>query len=178
MVEKITFQDPTKRKLGILLDEQGVKQAIDAWAAEDYRKLLLLCRQRNISEGPSMFACLALDLARELFPEPKKRGAKPKWDEMRKGCLVVEVERLANKDDSSHGIEWACTQLAKREPWLSFLTGGSEPAESLRAKYYESRDDKWANICRDAFELRRHEERLADWDEYVIYAVKKQSPIK
>jgi hypothetical protein len=40
---------------------------------------------------------LALELARKLYPEPKRRGHKNKWTPLIRAVLVVEVERRIEK---------------------------------------------------------------------------------
>lgn len=182
MTDKITFQDPTSRRVGLLADNAYIEQKASQWAAEDHEKLILLCQQHGIKAGPHMFYTLALELARELHPEPKKRGRKSKWTEQNKGMLVAEIERLVTPNDSSHGIEWACTQLAKREPWASFIDakeGGLSdpaPAKALRKIYFESRNHMWAAICRDAFKFHEHEDTLAEWESLVSDSVNNLHP--
>ncbi len=177
MTKKITFQDPATRRVGILANDAQIEQMATKWAAEDHEKLFMLGQQRGIKAGPDMFYQLALELARELHPEAKKRGRKSKWTELSKGVLVVEVERLVIPNDPSHGIEWACTQLAKREPWVSFIeaTEGElsspAPAKALRQIYFEFRTHRWSAAFRDAFKYHQHEGRLAEWENLVIDAV-------
>lgn len=172
MATKTTFADPAKRRPGLLLSAEEKQKQIEAWLDEDFEKLILLCQERGIRTGPTMFINLALELARELYPEPRKRGAKSKWSDLTKGCLVVEIERLV-REDSLHGIEWACTQLAKRDPWRSFLANGENIAESLRAKYYEFQQNKWAKTFRDAFKYYESQGTIEQWNELVLDAVKK-----
>lgn len=143
----------------------------DKFDKEDRPKLLMLCQHYRIVESPNMYYELSLELARELFPEPKKPGRRSKWTALIKGVLVVEVERLVRPDDPSHGVEWACKQLAKREPWQSFLevkegvTFGPDPAEALRQVYYGYRGDKWADVTRCAFRVYEQKDAIAEWEE-------------
>lgn len=182
MADKITFQDPASRHFGLLADDASIEQKTTQWAAEDHEKLLILCQRLGIDAGPDMFYKLALELARELHPEAKKRGRKSKWTDQNKGALVVEVERLCNPDNPAHGVEWACTRLAKREPWLSFIDakeGGASdpaPAKALRQIYFESRNHMWSAIFRDAFKFHEHEGTLAEWENLVSDFVINPSP--
>lgn len=169
MTKKIVFQDPASRRTGLLADTAHIKQKVEEWADEDHARLLMLCNNYGIHDSPMMFYKLALALAREIYPEPKKRGRKSKWTVLNKGVLVVEVERLVRPNDLAHGVEWACTQIAKREPWASFLeakeggTFGPDPAEALRQIYFEFRGDKWADVSRDAFRMYEHEDAIGEW---------------
>jgi hypothetical protein len=137
----------------------------------------LLCQHYGIQDSPDMFYELALTLARELYPEPRKRGRKTKWTAVTKGALVVEVDRIKWPNDSLHGVEWACGQLAKTEPWLSFLETKegnsivSDSAEALRKVYYEFRDDHWAKLVQESFIRHEREGRLDEWENLVIYFV-------
>ena len=125
-----------------------------------------------------MFYQLSLALAREMYPEPKKRGRPSKWTSVNKGVLVVEIERLIDNDDQFHGIEWACAQLAKREPWVSFLETKdgdfvADPAEALRQVYFASRSDKWATVARGSFKYHEYMGTVDTWDKEVFDCVKK-----
>jgi len=184
MTKKIAglqFQSNEKRKPGLLaqalLSDGAMQELVAKHVAEDHSKLIMLCRHYGIQDGPAMFYQLSLALAREIYPEPKKRGRKSKWTELNKGVLVVEVERLIHADDPAHGVEWACGVLAKREPWASFLESkeGSfspDPKEALRKVYFDFRSDKWANISRDAYKYHEHEGIVEQWDEDVFNVVK------
>jgi len=48
-----------------------------------------------------MYYKLSIALARELYPERKKVARKVKWNDMIKGILVVEIERLTKSGNSS-----------------------------------------------------------------------------
>ena len=182
MAKKIAFQDPATRTIGLLADEAYLKKEVEKWVGDDHSKLLMLCRQYEIKNSPTMFYELALALARKLYPEPKKSGRKSKWTLLNKGALVVEVERLVIPGDPSHGVEWACKQLAKREPWLSFIdakgegTLGPDPTEVLRRIYFDFRSDKWAKISRDAFKMYQHEEAIEEWESQVCDFVRNPHP--
>ena len=181
-VQGLHFQSEEKRKPKILaaalLDDGSLHDLVKRDVEEDYDKLLLLCKQYGIERGESMFVQLSLALAREIYPEPKKRGRKSKWTYLNKGALVVEVERLVRPDDESYGVQWACRQLAKREPWASFLEAkegsdlGSDPAEALRQIYFKFRNDKWATVSRDAFKQYEAEGAITIWEKQVSDFVK------
>lgn len=181
-IPDLHFQSEERRKPRILAaalrDDGSLHDLVNKSVEEDYAKLLLLCKQYGIKQGESMFFQLSLALAREIYPEPKKRGRKTKWTDLNKGALVVEVERLVNADDPAHGVEWACRVLAGREPWESFLemkegsNFGPDAAEALRQVYFKFRRDKWAAVSRDAFKQYEAEDAITAWEERVSDFVK------
>jgi hypothetical protein len=185
-IPELWFQSEETRKPGLLTaahwDDGSLGEHRKKYGEEDSAKLLLLCQQYGIQSSPIMFYELALALAREIYPEPKKRGAKSKWTALNKGALVVEVERLMRPNDPAHGVEWACKQLSKREPWASFLeakesgTLGPNLAESLRQVYFGFRGDKWANVSRDAFKMYEHDGGIEQWEDCVIDFVRNPHP--
>lgn len=180
--KKISFQREESRRIGVFMDETAIRKQVAEWVSEDHAKLLMLCQHYGIHDSPGMIYQLALALAREIYPEPKKRGRKSKWTALNKGALVAEIERLVKPGDPAHGVEWACNQLAKREPWASFLeikeggTLGPDSAEALRRVYYDFRSDKWAEVSRDAFRWHEHENTLAEWEIMVLDSVRNPHP--
>jgi len=180
-IEGVAFQAEESRRFGVLIDEAGRREQARKWVEADHAMLLLLCQQYGIKEHPTMFYELALALARERYPEPKKRGRKSKWTLLNQGMLVVEVERLVKPNDPSRGVDWACQQLAKREPWKSFLekksgTISAEPAEALRQVYYNSRDEGWTELSRDAFKFNEIQGEIEEWDNLVFDCVRNPYP--
>jgi hypothetical protein len=150
------------------------------WAEEDRTKLCLLCEQRGIKDGPDMFYCLALALARERYPASKKPGRPKKWTEWIGGMLVVEIERLVKYKGPRYSVNWACGQLAKREPWKSFLevngdTKSHDPVKSLRQAYYSSRDGKTTKLLRLAHERCENAYSAELWQAFVTSFVKESS---
>jgi hypothetical protein len=177
MSKKIYFEDPESRLIGPLADEAFIKKKCKEWADNDHTKLLKLCEWYGIEVGPSMFYQLSLELARKLHPEPKKRGRKSKWTMLNKGALVVEVERLVRPNDQTHGVEWACRQLANKEPWASFIeakdgTLGPDPSEALRQIYFGFCGHAWAEISRKAYLMYEYEGKISDWERSVADYVK------
>ncbi len=181
MVKKIPeqrFQNEETRKpqllAAALADDGSLRDRIREYSEDDSAKLLLLCQHYGIQASPIMFYELALALARKLYPEPKKRGRKSKWTLLNQGVLVVEIERLAKPDNPAHGVAWACKEIAKREPWKSFLeikesdTTNPDPAEALRQTYYNFRADKWAEVERDAFKSCELAGAVEVWEKHVF----------
>jgi hypothetical protein len=185
-IPDLQFQSEEARKPGLLagalFDDDSLCDRLKKYSEEDRAKLLLLCRHYGIQASPIMFYELALALAREIYPEPKKRGRKSKWTALNKGALVVEVERLTRPDDPAHGVEWACKQLSKRELWASFLeakegdTLGPDPTEALRQIYFAFRGDKWASVSRDAFRMYENEGAITEWEKQVSDFVRNPHP--
>lgn len=180
-IPELSFPASETRRLGLLMDEAAGQEKVAEWVKEDQSKLLLLCQHYGIQTNPFMFYELALALARKLYPEPKKRGRKSKWTALNQGALVVEIERLTIPNDPARGVNWACTKLAKREPWESFLETKEgdttpDPAEALRQVYYDFKDNKWAAVMRDAFKMREHEDTVSEWDEQVTDFVRNPRP--
>jgi len=169
------------RQLGLLMSEADIREHKAKWANEDHRKLLLLCQHYAIAEGPHMFYLFALSLAQDFvdgFKERKPRGRKLKWTDLNKSVLVVEIERIAKHP--ARKVAWAAKQLAKRELWKSFIeakdSGISDPAEALRQAYYDFKDDRWANITRDAFKMHEHEDTISEWESFVADVVNNPHP--
>jgi hypothetical protein len=180
MVKKIPslrFQghDTRKRRLlaAALRNDGSLSERAKEYSEEDSAKLQLLCLHYGIQSSPSMFYELALELAREIYPEAKKSGRKSKWTELIQAALVVEVERLKRPNDPAHGAEWACEQLAKRKPWKSFIEkkesskSSPDPAEALRKKYYDFRNDKWADVFRGVFKMHELQGLIDEWEKRV-----------
>ncbi len=176
------FASEDSRKLGLLTSPAQALKKIQAWQKEDDQKLLRLCSHYKIATSPRMFEQLALVLARELYPAKKKSGRKTKWVEAIKGMLVVEIERLVDADNTSHGVEWACKQLSTREPWKSFLEkkesedSSIDPAEALRKIYFDFKKNKLAAVTRKAFKYHERESTIAEWEKLIVEFVSNPHP--
>lgn len=139
----------------------------------DMEKLLLrsLAYHRYIEHGPTMWMDLALSLARDVYPEKKRRGPDQKWSRERRGVLVMEVQLLRAADSPKKSIAWACTQLARRSVWKAFLrSDDGNLAESLRRAYYQSVKDK--SLVEEAREKYSLVSGAGCWDEFVAQVVK------
>lgn len=165
------------RRFGLLMNEEEMRKKSAEWHKEDMKNLLLLCDHYGIKEKENdlliAFFKLSLALAKELavpaFVEQKPRGRKKKWTEFNKAILVAEVERVMEPNNPQYGVSWATAQLAKKEPWRSFVGSneealGSDPSEVLRQIYYESKETFWASVTRDA--CRYHMEGYAPMEEW------------
>lgn len=170
----VKFQNPGTRQLGLLLDEAGRQRQIDSWIAEDYRKMLLLAEQYGVSESPAMWFELALVLARELHPAKGKPGRPTSWSKWNLALLVIEVERKRDSSPRGGSIEWACGELARRDPWKQFVQTvakgdhhGPDPREALSKRYHEGRSSKAKrelSLMRDVFRQHSHSGTLDEWD--------------
>lgn len=162
------------RQLHLLMDEAEIREQRAKWAAEDYQKLLLLCEHYGIPTTPIgafTFYDLAMRLAQDFVPgfqEEVPRGRKQKWHIGNMGALVVEIERLVQSGDESHGVFWAAGVLAKREPWKSFLDTSREPKAVVQKVYYNFREDLFAEICRKAFAYHELQNDIDGWEQGVI----------
>ena len=84
------FPSAESRQLGYFMDPGERQETLEQWAAEDTAKLFLLCRHYGIPSSPTQFLELALALARDLYPEPRRRGRKSKWTRAIQAMLVVK----------------------------------------------------------------------------------------
>lgn len=131
---KVTFARSESRRSRVLESE------------EDFIKLLELCNFYNIENGNAMFYELALALARDFLPEPKNKGVKKRIPGLLWIPLVDAVNKIVVPNDRNHGVQWACRQLTKIEPWKTFTSvkgngvETSNPAEILRKWYYSNRN--------------------------------------
>lgn len=171
--------------LSYLHNEAKFMKFLNANAEEDANKLRLLCQHYDILEGAQMFRALSLALAREFVPgfqERKALGRPSKWTMLNKGALVVEIERLTERAGTARRVSWAAKQLAKREPWKSFIeskeTGQTnpDPAEVLRNAYQDFKGDRFANVSRKAFKWYQHNDTVHLWDAAVTDFVRNPHP--
>lgn len=155
------------RRLPLLADEAKQLEIIDGWIQEDHEKLLLLCDEMGIAEGPHCFYQLALALARKHYVGFQERNLMGKWTNVTSGFLVVEIERLTKAPNRKpgHTAKWAAGQIAKRPEWRAFLGGsGIDPGEALRVRYQSFKGDRWAKIMRKAFKWHEHHETIGEWE--------------
>lgn len=172
------------RKLGLfsydrerqfhLTDEKDIEVRQKEWLREDIENVDSLCEHYGLEKG--QFFRLCIELARELkipaFKEEPKRRAK-KWDDHAGGVLVVEVNRLIDPNNQSHGVVWACQELAKREPWKSFLeekdgdNTSPNPGEALRRVYYNFKDRKFTKVLHKAYLYHENNNDRSGWDSMV-----------
>lgn len=164
---------------------------------EDIARVDALCAEREIQPGSTMYLVLALQLAREAYPEAKKAGRNKVWNDLTYGVLVVEVERLKGKGDAVKPLTWVCKKLAKQPHWLKFLSQrddpdcfSTNPSEALRKAYnsYIAKMKKnWelapepkprlkAAAFRDMYSLHQLEGTVEEWDKFVVDVLK--TPMK
>ena len=168
----VTFEPAESRQVltGLLTPAQ-VDELVTQWVEDDHNRLLQLCAHFGVANGPDQWYQLALTLARELYPAPKKRG-RIKWHALTIMPLVVEIERLVRPGDPAQGPAWAAKKLAKREPWRSFMSDQMDAAEALRKAYFDHRDDDWAQMARDGFKRHEAQGTIPEWDARVVDLVK------
>jgi hypothetical protein len=167
MTIKSRFPNSEKRKLGLLMTDEQKIERIQKWDDEDFEIMLKLCEEHGVTSWYG----LALKLAKELYTERKKKGRKTKWDDYAKGVLVVEVERLS-KDTKT--IESACYQLSKIEPWKSFVekkessNTAPDAGAALNEQYADFKNDKWAEISRNAYFYHVETNKIDEWEKQVL----------
>jgi hypothetical protein len=154
-----------RRRIPLLVDDAAQMEVIRTWEKEDHEKLLLLCAELNIAEGPNRFYDLSLALARKYHRAFQESAPLGKWTDIAGAYLVVEVERLTQADDKpGHGELWAAYQLIKRPEWRAFLGGSEDPGEALRRQYQKFKKHPLASVARDAFKHHEMESDLAGWE--------------
>jgi hypothetical protein len=126
-----------------------------------------------------MYLELALQLAREAYPESKKTGRNKVWNDLMLGALVVELERYIESRKTKPSISSASDILAEKQPWAKFLSertlnegkdlGGTspDPGEVLRKKYNSFCNNLKANVMRDVYRLQLLEGTTDEWDRFV-----------
>lgn len=180
MSKSIKFPDRGYEGPGLITTlelERARLERIAKLDLDDYRRMLDLCIKFNIDlgKGESIWYDLALILARELYPEPKKKGRKTKWTQTKGAVLVVEMERLmGEKEPSKQYIQSVAYELSKQEPWKSFIEAkesgetSADPGEALRKVYFSFKNKWWTHICRDGFQYHVQTQDIEGWDQYVI----------
>lgn len=133
----------------------------------EYLLLRSLANHLDIPSDQSMWCELALTLARELMPEPLQQGAPVKWTPNLSIGLIGEVKRLVVPGDKAKGISYACSILAKNEPWANLLPSDSigVKKETLRKKYYALRKD--AVFFSEANKQCKKLKSEGGWDSYI-----------
>ena len=120
-----------------------VRKQLEQRQKEKFQKLLLLCDHFEIDRNdPQLWFRLSLALALEHvrgFKEIRKPGAKQKWTPFKKLELKIAVDRKIKEAGKNRGknVTWACSVLAKQEPWKALLAKDTKPVEALRHIYYE-----------------------------------------
>lgn len=166
----VRFPIGERMPIGLLATSEEIESAVEKQKAADRDRLLTLCRYYGIAQGPEQHYLLALRLARELYPEARKRGAKVSWTDQARAALVVEIERLVVQGDRSKGAAWAATQLAKQPLWQRFGVKGV--AETLRKAYMDSKSNWLVPIMRDAFLLHEAQGTISEWNKIICDCVK------
>ena len=166
------------RRLPLLLDDAGQLDVIRSWQDEDHAKLLLLCDDFGIEDGPARFYLLSLALARKHCIGFQELTPKGKWTPTTQGYLVVEIERLTadKRKQRGHTVAWAADTLAKRTEWVEFTGGkGVDRGEALRVQYQAAKLQLWSKIMRQAFKWHSHNDTLPEWGAGLLEALRDRS---
>jgi hypothetical protein len=156
----------------MLVSTEEQLEVIREWHREDYDKLLLLCAEMGIDDGPSRFYDLSLALARKHHSAFQESPSLGKWTDIAGAYLVVEVERLTADQKPGHGELWACYQLIKRSEWRRFLGMGDDPnepqtkdsGEALRRQYQRFKKHPLADAARNAYKLHEMQDNIREWE--------------
>jgi hypothetical protein len=84
------------------------------------------------------------------FQRRAKPGRTKTWDVFADAEARIAVEDLLQtyeRNSDTRGVSWACSVLARREPWKSKLARARKPAEILRQAYYRA-DSSWCEAVR------------------------------
>lgn len=175
---KIRFPEPLSNAPGLLWDGWTNSEVFRKFQIqelqEDIARVNALCAEREIPEGSKMYLELALQLAREAYPETKKPGRTKVWNDLTLGALVVELDRYIASHKTKPTFGSACNTLANQQPWKSFLSERNElagtdpdPGQVLRQAYNSFRDNPKANVMRDVYRLHLLEGTTDKWDQFV-----------
>lgn len=172
------------RHLPVLASAEEQLDVIRAWVKEDHDKLLLLCAEMGIDDGPNRFYDLSLALARKHHPAFQESAPLGKWTDVAGAYLVVEVERLTADSKPGHGELWACYQLIKRPEWREFLGMGDDlkapqtkdSGEALRRQYQRFKKHPLAGVARDAYKLHEMQDNIREWETDLIDVLRNPHP--
>ena len=161
------------RHLPAFAGDEELAKLIDRWSREDYEKLLLLCDDLNIADGPARFYQLSLALARKHYTGFQQLQPASKWTVLVRAYLVVEIESLVANGLSA---KKAAAVLAGRSEWKEFLKSTDNGAEGLRVQYQRFKNDRFADDMRDAHRLHVHNGTLLEWHQRLLDALKNPHP--
>lgn len=161
------------RHLPLLASAEEQLKVIRSWDKEDHDKLLLLCAEMGIDDGPSRFYDLALALARRQYAGFQQDPPLKKWTDITRGYLVVEVERLTA---GGLDVTAAAGVLAERPEWKAFLSKTRDGGEGLRVQYQNFKESRFAAVMRDAFKYDEIENTLDEWHENLLEALENPHP--
>ena len=167
------------RRLPLLADEAMQLEVMGKWADDDHQKLLLLCDEMGVPDGPQRFYLLSLALARRHIIGFQERIPQGKWTQLTLGFLYVEIRRLTadQRKQPGHTVAWAADTLSRRAEWKEFLGGkGEDRGEALRVQYQRFMQYPMANAMLDAFWWHRHAETLSEWDGLLRDALRDPHP--
>jgi hypothetical protein len=167
------FEEPMLRRFGLLDDESMQVDKLVQWEQQDLEEMEKLRQGYGIPDTALKWYLLALELAREAYPKPRKRGPKTKWNGFVCGALVVEVDRLvaANKGKHGKGLSWALKTISKQKRWANFVERrdgiGRSDAAGIEWYYDQNKKSKNARMVRYAFLYCRETNTLDEWERLV-----------
>ena len=161
------------RYLPLLASAEEQLNVIRSWDKEDHDKLLLLCAEMGIDDGPRRFYDLALALARRQYAGFQQAAPLSKWTDVTRGYLVVEVERLTA---GGLDVKAAAGVLAGRPEWKAFLNKTRDGGEGLRVQYQNFKEARFAAVIREAFKYYEIQNTLDEWHKNLLGALKNPHP--
>jgi len=141
-------------KIGLLLDHYDLKVG-----------------SSDLGELPA-YMILAYFLARDSgiagFQEEKKRGRKQKWSDVIKAYLVADMVRIQALSVREISAREAARILSRKDPWKSFVeskddSSASDPGETLRQIYSESKDSLYSSFLCGRMEKLVNNNKEAEW---------------
>ena len=141
--------------LGLFPTDEEWNQIGNAAVAEEIAKIDLLFDHYEIDRGlPDACMRLVYYLATAHVPGLKrirKAGAPQTWSVMDYSELKIAVDDLRAHQENGviKSIAWACTKLARHEPWKSRIGKLGNAVEALRRAYYKA-DPRWTEALRKA----------------------------
>jgi hypothetical protein len=91
------------------------------------------------------FLVMAMAKTHPKHRDRKRPGARRVWGDFQRAALVSEVNRMTSelkKSGERYSDKAACTAIASRPHWRSFLKGVDDPAETLRQTHSRAKRDK------------------------------------
>jgi len=164
-------------EIGLLMDEEQQNEAIRKRVDIELAKLDQLSEYYELRVGD--YCSLALALAREFiagFKEAKPKGRPAKWDQVIRGYLYVDVERVAR----DFGPKKRYANVAKKPHWAAFidsvdaLNRDADPAEAVRKQYLAAKSDHFRKVFWKAYQWHESLGTVEEWDKEVRRELQEQ----
>lgn len=137
--------------------DTSIQKEVEAAFTDDWEAIKEWIIQYQIDESNPIaiqLFDLCIAMGRKLHPQKVTVGRPKIWTDEIKGILVVEMERLLQKNPS-FSVEQATKILSKKKPWISFIgsnASSGDRAEVIKQHYYTSKDKKNTQRIRNVYE--------------------------